>query len=85
MENKIVKVKEWIKTRSWKRNVAFLIVFIPIMLQKFGVDQEAIGWLNQVIKILTGGITDDGTIATTISGALFYWYGWAARNKKKAQ
>lgn len=82
MKIKIDKIIEWIKTRSWKRNTAFLIVFVPIMLQKFGVDQEAIGWLNQIIKILTGGITDDGTIATTISGALFYWYGWTKRKKQ---
>lgn len=81
MNAKINKAIEWLKTRSWKRNVGFLVVFIPIILQKFGISEEAIGWINQLVSAATGNITDDGTLATTIAGASFYLYGWIKRKK----
>lgn len=88
MGAKLAKIKEWfltqIKTKSWKRHVALLVILIPMLLQKFGVSQEAIGWINQLTGILTGGVTDDGTIATTLTGAIFYGYGWIKRKKNNA-
>lgn len=85
MKTNIIKIKEWIaihiKTKSWKRHAALLVILIPMLLQKFGVSQEAIGWINQITNILTGGVSDDGTMATTIAGASFYFYGWIKRKK----
>lgn len=81
MNDKIKKVFDWIKTKSWKRHTALLVILIPMLLQKFGVSQEAIGWINQITNILTGGVSDDGTVATTLVGSIFYLYGWLKRKK----